>query len=236
MSPSHECNYPLHRIPIEVFEIIINFVVRDQCKCGGAACNDPGKVPLAEGYIYFDSMHQYFPPPNYRRLLTMTSICSYWRKIIIDTRALWSQIKLLALNPDLLKLWIHRSRGAPLDVSVVIPVDPTKMLIADTFLRENMNRIERISVSNYGCVQFNLPDVPAPLLKTLSIEEVRSGTALSQIGNNLYAPALEDLYLKGTTVSPSLSSFTYVRRLRVRSAAKSRATSISRDCNLQVCR
>jgi len=56
-----------------------------------------------------------------RNVIRLSSICRYWRTIILEHGAMWSNIRLTGQNPSFVAQQVERCRGVPLHLSIDIP-------------------------------------------------------------------------------------------------------------------
>lgn len=196
----------IHCLPYEMLICIFDYAVRERCKCRNTSCSGgPASIPLSEGYIHIDRRHRPIRPPSYKSTVVLSSVCSYWRRIIIDLSSFWTRVELPA-NYAIVKMILRRSRGALLDVSVQLRSrysgdDQADVACINSFLAENMHRIERLSLGTSGFRRITLPDTntSAPFLKYICIN---TGTyqEIATAHLQFKTSRLEDILLCGITI------------------------------------
>ena len=107
-------------------------------------------------------------------VVPLTHACRRWRHIALRTPKLWTSLRDRELT-DMLPVFIERSQGAPLDVSVSISSDDTRRLKRLTDLQAASSHLRSFEVTIAGSFTDAVKDTlshfqkPAPLLTTLSM-------------------------------------------------------------------
>jgi len=98
-----------------------------------------------------------------RNVIRLSSVCCYWRTVILDHGAMWSNIRLTGQNPSFVVQQLERCRGVPLHLSINIPhalfrVEGAPFL--DRFkqvapiIRARRSQVRSISATIGGCRTF----------------------------------------------------------------------------------
>ena len=204
-------------LPYDILLIIFKFAALQNCKCNDPICRGDLSIPLSEAYLYrgYHVLYSY----SFTILYRLMSVCSLWHTTIVESPVFWTFIGLPLMKPDLVTLFLERARDAPLEVSVSIHAETNTETILEyirRFLICNMHRVGTLAVqaNNRDPISV-IPNIPAPLLRTLLIlmgnEVTRLATA--NLDFALLAPSLENITLCRCIMPIPTNSFRNLRRL-----------------------
>ncbi|KDN36801.1 hypothetical protein RSAG8_10583, partial [Rhizoctonia solani AG-8 WAC10335] len=95
----------------------MSLLARDRAIAGRLPAEILSAIFIDCGYTW--NVGSYEPKKLFGCQLTLPAVCHFWRKVALDTTALWKRV-MIANDPpyDLLELFLSRSGISPLDISV----------------------------------------------------------------------------------------------------------------------
>ncbi|KIK69213.1 hypothetical protein GYMLUDRAFT_255770 [Collybiopsis luxurians FD-317 M1] len=132
------------------------------------------------------------PPPA----IVLSSVCSQWRAVVIETPALWRTILIPDLSINKLQIHLHRSRPCTLSIRVFASGDGFDNRLL-TLLAEQSERWEEVVFSMPALLYTSLSSVRGriPLLKRFTFSGLASHKVPDFKGFEI-APALREVILK----------------------------------------
>ncbi|TCD60496.1 hypothetical protein EIP91_009959 [Steccherinum ochraceum] len=141
--------------------------------------------------------------------IVVTHICSHWREIALGTPELWTTIRLGLVRPEVIEVFLSRSKHALLRVDGKEHI-PTRTISAFKPFLHAIARAESLSLQMSAEVYDTLAsEIPssAPHLRTLEVTGTTPETATRSLLERLSAPSLIRLSLSHCTPSLLESSF-----------------------------
>lgn len=147
--------------------------------------------------------------------ITVTHVCSLWRQVALDIRALWAHLQ-FNLGLEWTAEMLSRAGDAPLNVTLceeVVSLPPFKEHVTDIIVHL-LHRVSTLTIEGYACTLDVLDSliVPAPLMSSLTI----SSNSFAVLPRSLFAgvaPRLHHLFLYNALPTWTTVVFTYLKRL-----------------------
>jgi len=122
-----------------------------------------------------------------KNLIAMTHVCHGWRELLTTCPSLWG--RLWCESIDRTRVYIERSKSAPLDISLYDWVDTDNLEEAFLLVVPHISRIKSLYIDVAGDLLQNLTphlSCPAPLLSKLTI-----------VNNDVPTDAFDTIFLNG---------------------------------------
>ncbi|KIK69214.1 hypothetical protein GYMLUDRAFT_237043 [Collybiopsis luxurians FD-317 M1] len=141
--------------------------------------------------LLIEIFHFVNDPPS---VIVLSSVCSHWRAILIETPSLWKTIFLPELSMEKLQIHLQRSRSCPLIIRISASYVFNDYLL--TLLAEHSERWEEVVIS-----------MPASLYTSLS--SVRGRIPLLKRLTFIALDSVQPVHFKGIEIAPALLCVPY---------------------------